>query len=161
MTGDGASGTRGAGPDADAPFRPVRARWVAIGFAAAQAVVLIAIAVAAPGNGPVVWHWYDRAGVLILAALVAWGLSLFARLRADPSPRGLVVRNVVRRTDLEWAQIVAVRFGNGDPWVQLDLDDGEVLAVMAIQRADGERGMAEARRLATLVAAHTTTSRND
>ncbi|HVN10667.1 MAG TPA: PH domain-containing protein [Kineosporiaceae bacterium] len=145
----------------DAPFRPRRARWVAVGFAVAQAVVLLALAVAMPGSGPVAWHWSDRAGVVVLAALVAWVLSLFARLRADPGPRGLAVRNVVRRTELEWAQIVAVRFGGGDPWVTLDLDDGDVLAVMAIQRADGDHGAAEARRLATLVAQHTRTDADD
>jgi hypothetical protein len=38
-----------------------------------------------------------------------------------------------------------------DPWVVLDLSDGGTLAVMAVQRADGERGMAEARRLQALV----------
>jgi hypothetical protein len=146
---------------AEAPFRPVRARRVAIGFAVAQAAVLVALAIVAPGNGPVTWHWYDRAGVVVLAALVAWVLSLFARLRADPGPRGLVVRNLIHRTELEWPQIVAVRFGDGDPWVMLDLDDGDVLAVMAIQRADGPRAVGEARRLATLVAAHTITDAND
>jgi PH (Pleckstrin Homology) domain-containing protein len=88
-------------------------------------------------------------------------LLLFARLRATPGPDGLVVRNVVVVTKLEWAQIVAVRFGGGDPWATLDLADGDVLPVMAIQRADGERGVAEARRLATLVAAHTATDAND
>jgi PH (Pleckstrin Homology) domain-containing protein len=145
----------------EAPFRPVRTRRVAIGFAIAQAAVLIALAVLAPGDGAVPWHWYDRAGVVLLAAATAWVLSLFARLRADPGRLGLTVRNVIRRTDLDWAQIVAVHFGEGDPWVLLDLDDGDVLAVMAIQRADGARAMAEARRLATLVAVHTATDAND
>jgi hypothetical protein len=145
----------------EAPFRPFRARRVAIGSAVAQGVVLVALAALAPGNGTIAWHWYDRLGVVVVAALVAWVLLLFARLRAVPGPDGLVVRNVVRVTRLDWAQIVAVRFGGGDPWVTLDLADGDVLAVMAIQRADGERGVAEARRLATLVAAHTRTERND
>jgi hypothetical protein len=57
--------------------------------------------------------------------------------------------------------VVAVRFGDGDPWVMLDLRDGDVLAVMAIQRADGAYAQAEARRLATLVAAGTGTPRDD
>lgn len=145
----------------EAPFRPVRTRRVAIGFALAQAVVLIALAVLAPGDGPIPWHWYDRAGIVLLALATAWVLSRFARLRADPGRLGLTVRNVIRRTDLDWAQIVAVQFGEGDPWVMLDLDDGDVLAVMAIQRADGPRAMAEARRLASLVATHTATDTND
>jgi Bacterial PH domain len=143
------------------PFRPFRARRAAIGFAVAQAVVLLGLAVIAPGDGPIPWHWYDRLGVVLLSGAIAYVLLLFARLRATPGPDGLVVRNVVVVTKLEWAQIVAVRFGGGDPWATLDLDDGDVLPVMAIQRADGERGVAEARRLATLVAAHTATESND
>ena len=144
-----------------APFQPVRSRRVAIGFAVAQAVVLLGLAVIAPGNGPIPWQWYDRLGVVLLAAAIAYVLLLFARLRATPGPDGLVVRNVVVVTKLEWAQIVAVRFGGGDPWVTLDLDDGNVLAVMAIQRSDGARGVAEARRLATLVAEHSRTPADD
>jgi len=143
------------------PFRPVRARRVAIGFAVAQAVVLLALAVLTPGDGPIPWHWYDRLGMVLLAVVIAYVLLLFARLHATPGPDGLVVRNVVNVTRLEWPQIVAVRFGGGDPWVTLDLADGDVLAVMAIQRADGEYGAAEARRLATLVAAHSRTEADD
>jgi hypothetical protein len=96
-----------------------------------------------------------------VAAAIGWVLLRFGLLRADPSPSGLVVQNLVRRSDLAWEQIVAVRFGGGDPWVTLDLDDGDVLAVMAIQRADGAYGVAEARRLATLVAAGSRTARDD
>ena len=54
-----------------------------------------------------------------------------------------------------------MRLGDGDPWVMLDLSDGDVLAVMAIQRADGAYAVAEARRLATLVAAGSRTPRDD
>ena len=54
-----------------------------------------------------------------------------------------------------------MRFGDGDPWVTLDLSDGDVLAVMAIQRPTASDGVAEARRLATLVAAHTRTDADD
>jgi len=143
------------------PFRPVRARRVAIGFAVAQAVVFLGLAVLTPGDGPIPWHWYDRLGMLLIAAAIGYVLLLFARIHATPERGGLVVRNVVNVTRLEWPQILAVRFGGGDPWVTLDLADGEVLAVMAIQRADGERGAHEARRLATLVAARTATSADD
>ncbi len=142
-------------------FRPFRARRVAIGFAVAQAAVLVGLAVLAPGDGPVPWHWYDRLGFVLVAGAIAYVLLLFARLRAKPGPDGLVVRNVVRVTRLAWPQIVAVRFGGGDPWVTLDLADGDVLSVMAIQRSDGARGVAEARRLATLVAEHSRTPSDD
>jgi hypothetical protein len=153
--------TDASGEALSRPFRPLRARRVAITFAVAQAVVLLGLAVLMPGDGAIPWRWYDRLGVVLLAGAIAYVLLLFARLRATPGPDGLVVRNVVRVTELEWAQIVAVRFGGGDPWVTLDLAEGDVLAVMAIQRADGERGVAEARRLATLVAARTRTETDD
>ena len=147
---------RGAEDRTWAPFRPVRGRRTALGFAVAQAVMLVALAAVLPGAG-----WVDRIGFVAVAASIGSVLLRFGLLRADPSPEGLVVRNLVRRDHLRWEQIVSVRFGDGDPWVMLDLSDGDVLAVMAIQRADGARARAEARRLATLVAAGSRTPRDD
>jgi hypothetical protein len=137
-----------------APFRPRRARVSALAIAGVQLAVLAAVAVLLPSTGPVGFHWYDRLGVVAVGAAVAWFLSRFALLDAVPSERGLRVRNLFVVTDVEWAQVVSVRFGGGGPWVTLDLSDGDTLAVMAIQRADGEHGTAEASRLATLVALH-------
>ena len=68
-----------------------------------------------------------------------------------PDGAGLTVRNLLLTRRVEWAEIVSVRFGQGRPWVSLDLADGTTLAVMAIQAADGARAAREARRLATLV----------
>jgi hypothetical protein len=53
-----------------------------------------------------------------------------------------------------WDEIVEVRFPDGAPWVSLELSDTDELAVMAIQRADGDDAKAQARRLAALVAQH-------
>jgi hypothetical protein len=124
----------------------MRGRRTAIGFAVAQAVVIVGVGVIVPGAGVI-----DYIGFVAVAALIGAVLLRFAQLRADPTPDGLVVRNIVRREELSWPQIVAVRFGDGDPWVVLDLSDGDTVAVMAIQRADGARAMDEARRLAGLV----------
>ncbi len=142
-------------------FRSRRGRRVAVGVAVAQAIVLVTIAVVPPAPGLLEFGWYDRLGFVLVAAAVAWVLSRFAGVRADPSETGLHVRNLMTRRDLEWAEIVGVRFAGGDPWVTLDLSDGDTLAVMAIQRADGELGRTEARRLSTLVALHTRTGRDD
>jgi hypothetical protein len=141
-----------------APFRPRRARRVAGVIAAAQFIVLVTVALILPGDGPIAFHWYDRAGVIGVGVLVAWFLSRYVLLRAVPTEQGLRVRNLLLGRDLSWAQIVAVRMGNGDPWVTLDISDGDVLAVMAVQRADGEFGRQEADRLATLVAVHASRS---
>jgi hypothetical protein len=156
------------GPDPDArlaelhvPFRSFRGRRVATGVAVAQGAVFVGIAAVPPGRGALDFGWFDRLGFLLVGAAVAWVLSRFAGVRADPGEAGLVVRNLVVRRELAWAQIVGVRFGGGDPWVILDLSDGDTLPVMAIQRADGARGRREAGRLSTLVVLHSRTDRDD
>lgn len=137
--------------DLYAPFRPRATRivsfllilWV---FGGAVAfVVLVEGLDRAPRSYQV--------GGMALALLICAFLYLMASVRAVPTPEGLRVRNILRGADLEWAQIVNVRFGERD-WVLLDLADGHVFPVMAIQRVDGARAQAASRRLATLVAQH-------
>jgi hypothetical protein len=132
---------------------------MAIGLGVAQALAFGTLAFGLPG-GPGGWQWYDRLGVIVVSAAVAWVLSRFAGVSALPREDGLTVRNLIVRRDLAWAEVVAVRFGGGGPWVMLDLDDGETLPVMAVQRADGPRAVQESRRLATLVALHSRTDRD-
>jgi hypothetical protein len=139
------------------PFRPRRARRVAYPIAAVWMLVMAALAFLLPVRLTV----WDRAGFLLVGVLVAWFMHRQASVVAVPSEGGLHVQNLFLSRDLEWAEILAVRFGGGQPWVALDLSDGDTLAVMAIQRADGARGVAESRRLATLVDAHTRTERDD
>jgi len=134
---------------------------VATVLGTAQAVVLTALAVALPHDGPGAFQWPDRLGVLVMAALIGWLMSRYARIEAIPSEAGLAVRNLFYTRQLAWAQIVAVRFDDGAPWVVLDLADGDTLSLLAIQRADGARAVEAARRLATLVVVHSRTSRND
>ena len=140
-----------------AAFRPLRTRQVAypVGIAWLLLMAVLAFFLPVP-MGPA-----DRVGFLLLGVGAVWFLHRQASVAAVPSERGLVVRNLFLTRDLEWAEIIAVRFGGGDPWVTLDLSDGDTLAVMAVQRADGERAVAESRRLATLVARHTATPRDD
>lgn len=86
----------------------------------------------------------------VLIAFIAWR---YASIVAVPSRTGLVVRNLVLTRTLEWPQIVRIQFGGGEPWVSLDLEDGDTVAVMAIQKADGPVAGREASRLAALVQA--------
>jgi hypothetical protein len=143
------------------PFRPVRGRISATALAIGQAVVLVGMAVLMPSRGLVGFGWFDRFGVIVIAAGIGTLLWRFAQLSLRVDESGLTVRNVIHTRQLEWPEVVSVRFGGGQPWVTLDLADGDTVAVMAIQRADAERALTEARRLATLVALHSRTERND
>ncbi len=138
------------------PFRPRFARLVTIGLAVLVLVSTVAIMLAMS-----VLSTGDRIGFALVGGLIVWFLWRQASVTARVDDDGLTVRNLVFTRRLEWAEIVSVRFGSGRPWVQLDLSDGDTLAVMGIQRADGAFADAEARRLATLVAMHTATARDD
>ena len=71
-----------------------------------------------------------------------------------PDDAGLTVRNLMLTRTVTWDEIIEVRFPDGAPWVTLELDDGDELAVMAIQRADGQLARDEALRLARIVDRH-------
>ena len=134
------------------PFRSRRGRFVATVMGVLSLVVFGALALLLPANaGLTTWHPADRAmvaGIGVVIALVCWR---YATIRAVPNLDGLLVRNLVLTRTVTWSQVIDVEFGGGAPWVTLELDDTDTLAVMAIQRADGQSAMAEAQRLAGLV----------
>ncbi len=156
-----ASRPSGGGGDLHRPFRPRAARVVALVLAVMIMALMIAIAVLLPRVAPDRQSPLDLVGIVGFGALVAWFLWRQASVRAVPDAEGVTVRNLLITRRVAWAEVVSVRFGAGRPWVQLDLADGDTLAVMGIQRADGARADAEARRMATLVALHSTTPRDD
>jgi hypothetical protein len=140
-------------PEALAPFRPRRGRAVALGVVWGSLLVFGLIAVIMPEQAGGGWGLADRLmffGLGVLVALVAWR---YAAIVAVPSREGLVVRNLVVTRTLEWPEIVGIQFGGGEPWVSLDLEDGDTVAIMAIQKADGEVSSREASRLAALIQA--------
>jgi hypothetical protein len=145
--------TGSAHTDALAPFRPKRGRAVALGVVWTALVVFGAIAVVMPAQPDGRWGLGDRLmffGLGVGVAFVAWR---YASIVAVPSREGLVVRNLVATRSLEWPEIVGIQFGGGQPWVTLDLEEGDTVAVMAIQKADGPVAGREASRLAALVQA--------
>ncbi|MGH3587992.1 MAG: PH domain-containing protein [Pseudonocardia sp.] len=132
-------------------FRPLWGRvsaWVVWVFAAVGSLV-----VGLTASGPLGAAGVNKASFVVFALAVTWLLWRLGGVHAVPTREGLRVRNLIHTRRLAWPEIVEVRLGPNDPWVRLDLADGGTLAVMGIQRSDGERGMAEARRLRALVTA--------
>lgn len=153
--------TPSAGDELHRPFRPRAARVVSLVLAALVLALMVGIAVLLPRVAPDRQSVLDLVGIVGFGALVAWFLWRQASVRAVPDDEGVTVRNLLLTRHVTWAEIVSVRFGHGRPWVQLDLADGDTLAVMGVQRADGAHADAEARRMATLVALHSPTARDD
>jgi hypothetical protein len=154
MRGRDAHGGEEPEEDVFAPFRPRRGRLVSLSFAVASVAVFGVIALLLPGpaqHGN--WGPADRvffAGLGVAIAVVLWR---FATIRAVPTRDDLTVRNLFTTRRIAWREVVDLRFGGGDPWVTMELEDTETLAVMAIQKADGAYGRSEASRLAALVQA--------
>lgn len=159
--GSGAGGSGAGAAGLSAVFRPRAARWVSGVLAALVALGTVALLILLPGTGLTGYGALDRLGFVLLGLGIVWFCWRQATVRAIPLDHGLRVRNLATTRTVEWASIISIRFGQGRPWVQLDLSDGDTLAVMGIQRADGAYADAEARRLATLVAARTRTARDD
>ena len=142
--------------DPYAVFRPRRGRRVAVTMAVLSLLIFAGGALSLPQTAPLSAGWgvLDRLLLASCGVIVSALLWRYASIRAVPSTQGLVIRNLVTTRTLEWAQIVRVLFGGGAPWVSVDLDDTDTVAVMAIQKADGAFGRAEAARLSALVQVH-------
>jgi hypothetical protein len=137
-----------------ATFRPRRGRAVSASFAALSVIVFGLIAVLLPGpDAGGQWTIGDRvffAGVGLSIGALLWR---YATIRAIPTREGLTVRNLFTTRTVPWQSVVDLRFSGGDPWVTVELDDTDTLAIMAVQKADGAYGRAEASRLAALIQA--------
>ena len=151
-----AAGAGRGQPDPYAVFRPRRGRRVALTMAVLSLLIFAGGALSLPQTAPLSAGWgvLDRLLLASCGVIVSALLWRYASIRAVPSTQGLVIRNLVTTRTLEWAQIVRVLFGGGAPWVSVDLDDTDTVAVMAIQKADGAFGRAEAARLSALVQVH-------
>lgn len=128
-------------------FRPTRGRVVSAGVGVAILVGSIVLAVVLPERFEIM----DRVTCVGIGAAVAAFMTRYATIHARPTAEGLWVRNLGPGELVPWEEISAVRFSQGMPWPRLDLVDGMDTGVMAIQRSDGPRSLAEAQRLADLV----------
>ena len=135
--------------DAEPPFRPRRGRILPLVLAGVAVVVCTVVAIGMGAGGS--WQVADQLSLVGLGLALAAFLGRYASIKAVPDDAGLTVRNLMLTRRVTWDEVLEVRFPEGAPWVTLELDDGDELAVMAIQRADGAVAREEAVRLARIV----------
>jgi Bacterial PH domain len=138
-------------------FRPRKARVV--GWVAAVAVVVIFTLVSfglhgATDSGRGVFQTGDQVAMIILGVLLALGILMFTRPRVEADDTGIRVRNVFGGYELPWQVVRSVRFGRGAPWATLELQDDDVVSVMAVQAADKQYAVEAVRALRALHAEH-------
>lgn len=132
-------------------WRPRLGRVVPHALAIVSFVTVLAVSLTVP-----TFHAADRAGLIATGAAVAVALYFFGRCQLRAGPTGLTVVNILRTTELDWAQVVDARMERGDPWPALDLTDGTTIAAMGIQAADGDRAQQALARLRALIAERST-----
>ena len=138
-------------------FRPRKARVVA--WIAAVAVVGICTVVSfglhgTTDSGHGVFQTGDQVAMIILGVLIGLGILMFTRPRVEADGSGIRVRNLFGGYELPWQVVRAVRFGRGAPWATLELQDDDVVSVMAVQAADKEYAVEAIRVLRALHAEH-------
>jgi Bacterial PH domain len=135
-------------------FRPRRARVIVYFLALVMLGTLIWIAFALPSGGEHHWGNDSRAALILTGVAICVLLHRLAAVRVVADDGGVTVVNVVRRRRLAWAQIVGVRLSQDDPWLVLDLDDGEAMQAMGVARSEGAAAQKAARDFARLVNEH-------
>ncbi|WP_326600160.1 PH domain-containing protein [Streptomyces sp. NBC_01803] len=149
-------------PELPVTFRPMVTRVVLMTIGAAVFGVLTLVAVLLPADGAMSWSLGDRLA-FVGSGLLVWAvLALLSRPRVTAGPEGVTVVNLTTTRHLTWPQILRVTLRPGDPWVTLDLADGTVQAVMAIQPGVARRrALADARTLRALAETHGTAGAAD
>ena len=134
---------------------PRRLRLICALAAAALVAVMTVVAVLLKSSttGVVAFQTADQVAMVGLGLAMGAAVLWVARPRVDADSSGIRVRNVLGNHELPWSVVRAVRFDRHSPWATLLLSNGDELAVLAVQAADGERAAVAVEGLRALLAA--------
>ena len=129
-------------------WRPRTIRVVGYTLAGAIVLGMGTLAVVLPSS----WRIADRVALVLFSLLVAGILHLFARCRLVADDHGLTVVNPVSSRTYDWAEVVGVSMGPGQPWPTLDLAGGDSISAMGINGAEHDRAARQLAELRALIA---------
>jgi Bacterial PH domain len=116
-------------------------------------MVVVAVLLKHSSTGVVSFHTSDQVAMVVLGVILGGGILTLGRPRVDADLSGVRVRNIVASHRLPWDMVRAVRFERSSAWATLLMANGDELAVLALQAADGERAVRAVEGLRALVAA--------
>jgi Bacterial PH domain len=138
------------------PRKIRRVCWVLAPTIAVVFAVLGTLLSGSTGEGPAVFQPSDHIAMIVLGLLAGAAVLLFTRPKVVADTERIKIQNVIGGYDLPWDIVRGIRFDRGNPWVSLELEDDDVIAVMAVQAADKEFAVEATRTLRALLAAHRT-----
>jgi len=123
--------------------RPRRLALVCRGVAGLVVAVFGVLALLLPrgASGGQQFGAPDQIAFFGLGLLLAVAVLLLTRARVRGGEQGIWVRNPFGERFFPWAVVVAVRLDDGAPWAQLELQDDETVALLALQANDRARAV--------------------
>lgn len=128
-------------------YRPKRVR-VACAIGAASIFVLFTVIGVALTNAN--FKPGDKYAMIGLGALFAAGILIIARPRVKADAEGVSVQNIIGGYRLPWDVVRKVRFDKGQPWLYLELENDDTVAVLAVQAVDKQHAVEAVRCLRSL-----------
>ena len=128
--------------------------FCAVGAALVVGVMLVvAVLLTSSSTGVVTFGLVDQVAIAGLGVFVGGAVLLVGASRVDADAAGIRVRNVLVRRELPWELVRAVRFDRHSSWAALELTNGDEVALLAVQAADGVRTLDAVEGLRALLAA--------
>ncbi|TFV91700.1 PH domain-containing protein [Blastococcus sp. CT_GayMR20] len=134
---------------------PRRMRQVCAAVAAVVVGVMAYVALTLPSttNTVVAYGAADQVAMAGLGLALAAMILALGRSRVDADADGVRFRNIALGHELPWSAVRAVAFERKSPWASLVLENGDEVALLAIQAVDRERAVAAVEGLRALRAA--------
>jgi hypothetical protein len=103
--------------------------------------VVVAITLTSSSTGVVAFSLDDQIAIFGLGLALGGAIMALGRSRVDADTEGLRIRNIVVRHELPWTAVRAVSFARSSPWATLQLENGDEVALLAVQAVDQERAV--------------------
>jgi Bacterial PH domain len=144
-----------SGPASPVSAVPHRMRVACAVLAAVVVAVMtvVALVLKSSSTGTVRFQTSDQVAMLGIGLAIGAGILFLGRSRVDADAAGVRLRNIAGGRELPWSVVRAVRFDRKSPWASLLLQNGDEVALLALQAVDGERAATAVEGLRRLLAA--------
>ena len=116
-------------------------------------MLVVALTLPSSSTGVVRFGVVDQVAIAGLGMVMGAGILFVGRSRVDADAEGIRWRNVVLQHELPWSAVRAVAFERKSPWAQLELRNGDAIALFAVQAVDKVRAVQAVEGLRALLAA--------
>ena len=103
--------------------------------------LVAALSLKTSSTGVVEFRTDDQIAIFGLGLVLGGAILALGRSRVDAYTEGVRVRNIAVRHELPWTAVRAVSFERTSSWATLQLENGDELALLAVQAGDKERAV--------------------